>query len=113
MTGEKIFIFGITKLAHGLDSNLLCLNFFGGSSKQWTYAYPWFLRFVENRFAHVVGIEVLRRFVPHFPYFAKKIAGKLNKPRTRIDPIIGVATYIPGLGLDVNFYWVFAFLDGF
>ena len=80
MTGEEIFIFGMTKLAHGLDNNLLCLNFFGGSSKRWTYAYPWFLRFVDGRFSHVVGIKGLRRFVPQFPYFARKIAEKLNKP---------------------------------
>ena len=112
MTSEEIFLFSLTKMAHGLDNLQLCSNYFGGSAKRWPYAYPWFLRYMDQRFEHVLSMEGLERFVPYFPYFARKIAEKLNLPRKYVDPVTGIETTFPGLGLDPFSARIFAFLDG-
>ena len=112
MTGEEIFISSMTKLAHETDNLLLCLNYFGRNSKRWSYAYPWFLKFIDQKFAHIIGFQGLHRFVPHFPYFAQKIAEKLNKLWKYVDPITGVETIVPGLGLNPFLFRIFAFVDG-
>ena len=57
-------------------------------------------------------MEGLRRFVPHFAYFARRIAKKLNLPRKYIDPVTGVETIIPGLNIDLLLARIFAFIDG-
>ena len=112
MTGEEIFLFSLTKMAHGLDNVQLCSTYFGGSGKRWSYAYPWFLFFIDDSFGHVLGFEGLQRFVIHFPYFARKIAEKLNKPRKYVNPFTGVTTTVPGLNLDPFLFRIFGFVDG-
>lgn len=112
MTGEEILLFSLTKIAHGLTNRQLCQHYFGGNVCRWSHAYPLCLRYLSNRYKPILGIPGLARFVPHFPIFARRIGEKMNKDRFYIDPVTGVETIIPGLGIDPENCRIFGFIDG-
>ena len=81
-TGEEVLLFALTKLALGLNSQMLCIVIFGGSSRRWSPAYRWFIFHLYNRYyPNIIGFNGLEREVNNFPYYARKIARKFNQER--------------------------------
>ena len=112
MTGEEIFIFGLTKMAHGTTNRQLCEQYFGGCPTRWSFAYPYFCRYFNTRYMNCLGLEGLERFVNEFPKFATRIAEKLNKDKLSINPVTRIKTWIAGLGIDPLRNRVITFIDG-
>ena len=112
MTGEEIFIFGLTKMAHGTTNRQLCEQYFGGCPTRWSFAYPYLCRYFDKRYRNCLGLEGLERFVYDFPKFAKRVAEKINKDRLSIDPLTRIKIWIAGLGIDPVRNRFFAFIDG-
>ena len=112
MTGEENFLFSLTKLAHGLTNRQLCQHYFGGNACRWSIAYPLFLKYLSNRYKRTLGMTGLSRFVHQFPIFSKRIGEKMNKDRYYIDPVTGVQTTIPGLGINPLLCRIIGFIDG-
>ena len=80
-SGEEVFLFGLTKLALGLNNQFLCISVFGGSSRRWSPAYRWFIFHLYNRYyPNIIGFNGIEREVMNFPYYARKIARKFNMP---------------------------------
>ena len=42
-TGQEVFLFSLTKIALGLNNQVLCMFIFGGCSRRCSAAYKWFL----------------------------------------------------------------------
>ena len=112
MTGQEVFIFGLTKMAHGTTNRQLCEQYFGGCPTRWTFAYPYFCRYFNNRYINILGFEGLERFVHDFPRFSQRVAEKLNKDKLSIDPITRIKTWIAGLGISLLRCRIVGFIDG-
>ena len=85
MTGEEIFLFGITKLAHGYTYPDMCSHVFGGCPTRWKFAYKYFLGYAVAKFQNVISFEGLRYEVPHFPRYARQMGRKINQPVMRYN----------------------------
>jgi hypothetical protein len=83
-------------------------TYFGGDYNCWTYAYPWTLRYLDDRYKDVVGYQGLSRFVSDFPLFHRAIEEYVQCDHLR-KLNVGTMTIVPG----VNFLpWdVFAFVN--
>ncbi len=64
---KEVFLFTLTKLASGLNNHMIVDTYFGGNYNRWTYAYPWMLRYLDDRYKDFVGHQGLSRFVLDFP----------------------------------------------
>jgi hypothetical protein len=85
MTGEEIFLFGITKLAHGYTYPDMCSHVFGGCPTRWKFAYKYFLGYAVAKFQNGISFEGLRYEVPHFPRYARQMGRKINQPVMRYN----------------------------
>ena len=47
--------------------------YFGGDKSRWSYAYPWMLKDLDERYSSIVGHEGLTRFVGDFLCFQHAI----------------------------------------
>jgi hypothetical protein len=105
---EELFLFTLTKLATGLSNIMIVDTYFGGDYNRWTYGYPWMLRYLDERYKHIVGHQGLTRFVVDFPRFHRAIEEYVQRNHLR-ELVDGTMTIIPG----INFMpWdVFAFID--
>ena len=112
MTGQEVFIFGLTKMAHGTTNRQLCEQYFGGCPTRWTFAYAYFCRYFNNRYIDILGFEGLERFVHDFPRFSQRVAEKLNKDKLNVDPITRVRMWVAGLGLSLLRFRIVGFIDG-
>ena len=91
---EELMLYSLIKVKEG-DSHLkMAKSTFGGSDggRRWSYGYKFFLEHVTNRYRHLIGVEGLKRWIPHFPRFAKAICQHIAKPKLYIpdddDPYI-------------------------
>jgi len=105
---EEVFLFTLTKLATGLTNIMIVDTYFGGDYNHWSYGYPWMLRYLDERYKHIVGHQGLTRFVADFPRFHRAIEEYVQRDHLR-ELVDGTMTIVP----DINFMpWdIFAFID--
>lgn len=82
---EELLIFLLTKIVTGEANVHLCQMYFGGPADRWSYGYPWFLRYVDNRFYRVHTTQGLCRWVRYFPNLAAAIAQHVGTHVARLD----------------------------
>ncbi len=70
---EEVFLFTLCRLATGMTQVHIVDTYFGGDKTRWSYTYPWMLRYLNTRYAHIVGHQGLTRFVNNFPCFKRAI----------------------------------------
>jgi len=111
--GEEVFLFSLTKLALGMDNTVLCMFFFGGAPQRWSSAYPWFLRYLDTRYADLLSFTGLERYVHLFPYFAFCIWRRAASWRKVVNPVTGEVSWMPGI-FHIPWYEFrfFGFIDG-
>jgi hypothetical protein len=83
-------------------------SYIGGDTNRWTYAYPWMLKYLNERYLNIIGHQALTRFVNNFPRFKRTIEQYIQRDHQHelVDGTMGI---VPGL----NFMpWaVFGFID--
>jgi hypothetical protein len=105
---EEAFLFMMMKIATGLDNHSLVDNHFGGDYARWSYIYGETLKYVDVRYANIIGHQGLARYVNQFPEFHAAIERFCETPRAR-EELNGDWSWIPGLEflpLDI-----FGFID--
>ena len=112
-SGEEVFLFGLTKLALGLNTQFLCISIFGGSSRRWSPAYRWFIFHLYGRYyPNIIGFNGLEREVVNFPYYAKKIVRKFNQERYYIANNTFEREEVESTTIDENRFNIAMFVDG-
>jgi hypothetical protein len=83
-------------------------TYLGGDKNRWTYAYPWMLKYLDKRYANIIGHQGLTRFVDDFPRFRRAIEMYVQRDHRR--KLVGeTMTIVPGLNFML---WdVFGFID--
>jgi hypothetical protein len=83
-------------------------TYLGGNKNRWTYAYPWMLKYLNKRYANIIGHQGLARFVDDFPHFRRVIEMYVQCDHRR-KLVGGTMAIVPGL----NFMpWdMFGFID--
>ena len=96
------------RLATGITQVHIIDTYFGGDKSRWVYAYPWMLKYLDERYSNIVGHQGLSRFVDDFPRFKRAIEEYVQRDHQR-ELVDGTMTIVPG----INFLpWdVFAFID--
>jgi hypothetical protein len=75
---EELLIFSLAKIASGLANVELCDNVFGGAEDRWSYGYPHFLRYLDQRYFLINSFLGLARWLQMFPSFSACIKRKLE-----------------------------------
>ena len=113
MGREEILLFSLTKMAHGLDTNFLCLVHFGGCPKRFEKGYKYFLRHLDSRYyPRVLGFEGIARYVHHFPYYARRTWRKAREPNTYRDRATNQYVTTPGYAGPLNTFCTALLTDG-
>ena len=105
---EEVFLFTLCRLATGWTQVHIVDTYFGGDKNRWTHAYTWMLKYIDDRYAHVIGHQGLTRFVDDFPLFKRAIERYVQRDHQR-ELVDGTMTIVPGLN---HLPWdVFGFID--
>lgn len=80
---EEVFIFMLTKVALGWQNVWLINFYFGGHASKWSYAYPWAIKYIDERYASTLGFAGLQRFVNKFPEFNRAIEKECQRTKKR------------------------------
>ena len=104
----EVFLFTLCRLVTGMTQVHIVDTYFGGDKNRWVYAYPWMLRYIDTRYANVIGHQGLTRFADDFPRFKRAIEEYVQRDHQR-ELVNGTMTIVPG----INFMpWdVFGFID--
>jgi hypothetical protein len=106
---EEVFLlFTLCRLASGVTQVHIVDTYFGGDKNRWTYAYPWMLKYLDERYSNIIGHQGLSRFLGDFPRFKRAIEEYVQSDHQR-ELVNGTMTIVPG----INFLpWdVFAFIN--
>ena len=105
---EEIFLFTLCRLASGMTQVQIVDGYFGGDKNRWSYAYPWMLKYLDERYSNIIGHQGLARYLDDFPRFKRAIKEYVQRDHQR-ELVDGTMTIVPG----INFLpWdVFAFID--
>jgi len=60
---EEVFLFMMTKVATGLSNQRIIDMYIGGNYTRWSYAYPWMLKYLDERYRDIVGHQGLTRVI--------------------------------------------------
>ena len=111
--GQELFLFGLVKMATGLDTSKLCHLFFGGAPRRWSSGYKWFLTTLyEKYYPRVLGMEGLVRETSNFGYYAQKICNRFNQERFYINNNTYEREDIESTTLPPHLFNIFSFIDG-
>ena len=105
---EELVLFMLTKIATGRTNQSIIDEWFGGDYNRWSYGYRWMLRYLDDRYANIIGHQGLTRFLKDFPRFNRAIERYVQKDRRR-ENLDGSYSIIPGL--EFLPWDVFGFLD--
>jgi hypothetical protein len=64
---EEVFLYTLCKVATGMMQVQIVHTYFGGDKNWWTYAYQWMLKYLKERYNHVIVHQGLACFVDDFP----------------------------------------------
>jgi hypothetical protein len=63
----------LTKIKTGMSQEATIDSFFGGDYSQWSYGHCWFMYYLDNRYACIIGHEGILHFLPLFGEFCDAI----------------------------------------
>lgn len=105
---EEVFLFMMTKVATGRTNQSLVDEYFGGDYAKWSRAYPWMLRYLDDRYEDIIGHQGLTRFLDDFPLFNQAIEEFVQRDRVR-ERVNG--DWVTVEGIDFLPFDIFGFLD--
>jgi len=110
---EELFLFALTKCATGFSNKTLVQLYFGGHASKWSHAYRWTLKYVDERYAPIIGYSGLQRFVNMFPEFNQAIEQecKREKERELANPDENGNTWVEIPGLQHLPFDIVGFID--
>jgi hypothetical protein len=76
-----MFLFFMTRFKKGFAIHDMVNDIFGGDHNRWYYAWPWMLRYLDDRYENILGHQGLLRFVDRFPEFFTAIENYVRKPK--------------------------------
>lgn len=82
---EELFLYSLTKIAKGNTSDDNVDTYFGGAYSRWSYGFPWFLYYLDERYKDIIGFQGLQRRVGDFTRFQAATERYLMQDRTYID----------------------------
>ena len=93
---EEMFLFLLCKIRTGRTNQSLVDQYFGQDYSRWGFAYIWMLRYLDSRYADIIGYQGLCRYLQHFPRFNEAIEDFVTRDFNRENPD---ATWdsVPGL----------------
>ena len=100
--------FFMTKVATGLSNQRIVDMYIGGDYARWSYAYPWMLKYLDERYRDIIGHQGLTRVVDQFPEFALAIEEYLQRDQLR-ELVDG--NFVKIEGLEFSPWDAFAFID--
>ena len=89
---EELFIYMLRKMMTGRTHKDLCDAEFGGCAGRWGRGYNFLVKYLDERFYHVIGPRGLRLWAPYFPDFAEAIREFIHRGKERVDAH-GAVTY--------------------
>jgi hypothetical protein len=93
---EEVFLFTMTKVATCLSNQRIVDMYIGGDYACWSYAYPWMIKYLDERYRDIIGHQGLTRVIDQFPRFARAIERYLQCDHLR-ELIDGSFVVIEGL----------------
>jgi len=51
----EVFLFTMTKVATGLSNQRIVAMYIVGNYARWSYAYPWMLKYLDERYRDIIG----------------------------------------------------------
>ena len=98
----------MTKVATGLSNQRIVDMYIGGDSARWSYAYPWMIKYLDERYRDIIGHQGLTRVIEQFPQFAHAIERYLQ--RNHLHELVDGA-FVVIEGLEFLPWDAFAFID--
>ena len=109
---EQLLIYSLIKMTSGTPSTRLADGEVGGkSSSRLDCGHKWLMKYLDNRYHHLIGPNGLSLWVDQFPYFAEKIRHLVTSDKRRVHPITGFIEVQPGLWFDPGSFNVAGFVD--
>ena len=105
---EELFFYTMTRMKTGNDHTQMCGDIFGGSPKRWSIAWRWVMKYLDDRYQHVIGHQGLLRYVDQFAEFFDAIQQKVQQ-QYKQDNHDG--TYNEADGLAFLPFDIFGFID--
>ena len=78
---EELFLFFMTRFKKGFTIHDLVNDVFGGDHNRWYYAWPWMLRYLDDRYENIIGHQGLLRFIDDFPDYFTAIENYVKKAK--------------------------------
>lgn len=76
---EELFLFFMTKNWTGDTNRELVNDKFGGYCNRWSYAYPWMVFHLDDRYRDIIGHQHLLKYLKEFPRFHRAIEQFVQK----------------------------------
>jgi hypothetical protein len=108
---QELVIFFLNAMKSGERKADICSMKIGGDDGRWGVGYNWLIRYLDARYAHLVGPESLALWLDQIPYFARKMGEAAAKEHFQRDEDGTVLQYLPGLDIDPNDFGPFALID--
>jgi hypothetical protein len=93
---EEVFLFTLFRLATSMTQVRIVVTYLGGDKNCWTYAYPWMLKYLNKRYANIIGHQGLAHFVNDFPRF-RCVIEMYVQCNHRCKLVNGTMTILPSL----------------
>ena len=105
---EELYLFMMMKYKTGWSNKHMCDFVFGGNACRWSYGWPWLLKYLDQRYKHIVGNEGLIRYVDQFPEFYEAIQQRVRQVSTHH---FHDGTAVDITGLHFLPFSIFGFID--
>ena len=73
---EELLIYVLTKLAYGLPHTVMADMIFGGDSSRWSKGYNYLMKYIDDKFIDLIGINSLQIWASFFPAFSEAVRRK-------------------------------------
>ncbi len=93
---EEVFLFTLCRLAMGMSQVRIVDTYISGDKNHWMFAYPWMLKYLDERYVNIVGRQGLMHFIHNFLHFKHTIE-QCVQCNHQCEPVDGMMTIVSGL----------------
>lgn len=108
---ETLFLYLLRKLSTGATHKHLADTEFGGDSGRWGLGYNSLIRYLDRRYANLVGPRGLTAWSPTFPYFAEIIREYITRDKDRTANGLPAIRNMPNNNIQPGEFNIIGFTD--
>lgn len=108
---EELLLFTLMKFKSGKPTTTMCKDYGWKSDTRIGAGFKWFLKYLDDRYDHLIGNTGLLLWRDRFPYFAEKIRGYIAGIRESINPLTGLIQIRPHVWFNPGAFNVTGFVD--